>query len=117
MHAVSGHHITCLQAHLKGFSRRGVKGESYPAVFSDAKGTVEGVLYLDVPHSAWERLDEYEGEMYSREVVVVTLEDGRRLTAQTYVVKPSFLKYLDTDDWDFDYFLSHNKSRYLGELK
>jgi gamma-glutamylcyclotransferase (GGCT)/AIG2-like uncharacterized protein YtfP len=49
---------------------------------------VEGVLYLDLPASAWPRLDAFEGDEYQRSEVEVELADGRRLAAWTYVFKP-----------------------------
>jgi len=117
MQAVSGHHRSSLPASLKGYRRCSVSGEAYPAISPDPAGCVAGVVYLNVAHQAWGRLDEYEGEMYSRETVQVELEDGRAILAETYVVMPAFVGQLDVVDWDYEYFLEHEKKRYLEKIK
>ena len=61
---------------LKGYSRWCVKGEPYPALVRDEKKLVEGMVYRNVPDSAWDRLDAFEGEMYERRLV--RIESGRR---------------------------------------
>ena len=77
-----------------------------------------GVLYLDLPDSAWPRLDGFEGEEYRREPVRVQLPDGRAETAWTYVFKARYAHRLAAGEWDFAHFLRHGKARfearYLG---
>ena len=110
MQEVSGLRLRNVPGTLAGYSRRCVKGEKYPALVPDENGSVEGVVYLNVPDSAWERLERFEGEMYARQVVGVELKDGARLRAETYVVKPNFLDHLDETDWDFARFLRNGKA-------
>jgi hypothetical protein len=55
------------------------------------KAIVDGVVYLDVPASAWERLDRWRG----RDVRLagrLHRDDGGQLTAETYIVR---LEYID----------------------
>lgn len=117
MHAVSGDKPRAIHATLHGYSRRAVKGEPYPAIFSDRNGDVRGVLYLNVPAMAWQRLDEYEGEIYSREKVQVALDDGVTMSAESYVIKPRFIKHLERVDWNEETFLRKHKQRYIKEIK
>ena len=100
---------TSVPATLQGYTRRAVKGLSYPGIFPDAGGLVQGCLYQDLPDSAWAPLDRFEGEMYARRQVQAALEDGNPLLAQVYVVRPEFLHRLDTRDWDFAAFLARYK--------
>ncbi|XCN72913.1 MAG: gamma-glutamylcyclotransferase family protein [Candidatus Electrothrix aestuarii] len=101
---------TSVPATLQGYTRRAVKGLSYPGIFPDAGGLVQGCLYQDLPDSTWASLDRFEGEMYAREQVQVALEEGTLLDtllqAEVYVVRPEFLHHLDTMDWDFAAFLA-----------
>jgi len=117
MHAVAGHRFSSVHAVLNGYSRRGIKQEVYPAIFAESNGRVVGVLYRDVPQSAWVKLDEYEGDMYSRDSVVVELNDGVTLPADTYVIKSSCRRLLAEDDWDYEYFLHHHKKHYLKSVR
>lgn len=117
MCAVAGNKLRRSSAMLKGYRRRAVRGEAYPAIFADPDGSVCGMLYLSVPASSWNKLDEYEGDMYSRERVHVVLEDGTTVPAETYVVSPVFLNHLAAADWDYERFIRHDKARYLKAIK
>ncbi|NTV43714.1 MAG: gamma-glutamylcyclotransferase [Syntrophobacteraceae bacterium] len=117
MREVSGCRLSHVHGTLKGYSRRSVKGEYYPALVPDADGRVEGVVYRNVPDSAWERLDRFEGEMYAREHVQIELNDGTILLAATYVARPEFLDHLDQSDWDFADFLRRGKESFQKHYK
>lgn len=114
---VSGCSLSCVSGILKGYSRRLVKGEHYPAVMPDKSGIVEGAVYRDVPDSAWERLDRFEGEMYKRRDVIVELNNGKVLNAETYVIQPEYLSCLDSSDWDFDDFMTTGKVKFQKHYK
>lgn len=105
-------------ATLAGHRRHPVIGQHYPGMVPAVGNTVSGVLYLDLPPSAWPRLDAFEGEEYTRERITARLADGRSVTAWTYVFKPRYEDRLATGDWDFEDFLRHGKARfeaaYLG---
>ena len=94
-----------------------MKGEHYPAIVAEEKGRVEGVVYFDIPISAWDRLDRFEGEMYERRLVQIGLMAGKRLFAGTYVVRPAFLDQLDRSDWDFSDFLHNDKASFQDHYK
>jgi gamma-glutamylcyclotransferase (GGCT)/AIG2-like uncharacterized protein YtfP len=117
MREVSGCRLSYVSGTLRGYRRRSVRGETYPALIPHEKGRVEGVVYRKVPDSAWERLDGFEGEMYARQVVQIELEDGTRLPAATYVVKPEFVGHLDQSDWDFAEFLQNGKESFQRHYK
>jgi len=114
---VSGCNLIQAPGTLRGYRRQVVRDELYPALASDVKGFVEGVVYRDVPDSVWEHLDRFEGEMYSRHSVQVDLKDGTTLQAETYVVKQAFISCLDDDDWDFEAFLRDGKTRFMKSPK
>lgn len=117
MDDVAGCRLPHLPGILRGYSRRSVKGELYPALVPDAAGRVEGVLYRGVPASAWERLDRFEGEMYARQLVQIRLPDGSTVTAATYVVQAQFSDQLEQREWDFADFLRNGKSIFQRHYK
>jgi len=102
---------------LKGYSRRSVSGEHYPAIIPDKEGTVEGVVYRNVPNVAWDRLDRFEGEFYKRRRVGIELNDGAILYAETYILQPAYLNRLDQSDWDFENFIATGKARFQRHYK
>ena len=117
MAEVSGCRLTPLPGTLQGYGRRVVRGQCYPALVPQEEGRVNGLVYLEVPPSAWARLDRFEGEMYARQKVSVELSDGTLVSATTYVVQPEFLGHLDRADWDFDRFLRRGKKPFQEEYR
>jgi len=72
-------------------------------------------VYLDLPKSAWPRLDRFEGEEYERRQVVVRLPDWRMETAWTYVFRPEYAARLADGEWDFERFLRTGKARFTAQ--
>jgi gamma-glutamylcyclotransferase (GGCT)/AIG2-like uncharacterized protein YtfP len=112
MREVAGCSPVPLPGTLRGYRRCSVRDALYPALVPDEEGCVEGVVYRNVPPSAWDRLDRFEGEMYERRVVQIELMEGTALPAATYVVRPEFLDLLDPSDWDFAQFLRNGKASF-----
>lgn len=105
-------------ARLPGYSRHPVRNEHYPGMIPDGTRNVAGIIYLNITSSAWPRLDSFEGEMYERRSVVVTLGNRSVLEADTYVFRTAFASLLEPGDWDYATFLRDGKAhfldRYLG---
>ena len=114
---VSGFRLPHAVGTLKGYSRRSVTGEQYPAIVPDKKAVVRGVVYRNVPDAAWDRLDRFEGEMYKRRTVNIELNGGGLLQAETYIIHPRFLDRLDLSDWDFDDFVASGKVNFQKHYK
>ena len=112
MQEVSGCLPEYQRAVLKGYVRRRVKGQVYPGLLQREANRVDGVLYLNVPGSAWERLDRFEGEMYGRQTVSIEMNSGGRLTAETYIVRAEYVDNLEEVEWDFSEFLNSGKSKF-----
>jgi len=117
MREVSGCRLSHEPGTLEGYSRRSVKGEHYPALVPDEEGRVDGVVYRNVPNSAWDRLDRFEGGMYARQPVLIELNDGATLYASAYVVQPEFLDHLEQSEWDFTGFLRNGKASFQRHYK
>lgn len=110
MKAVAGCSLQSIEVGLEGYRRFGIRGEEYPGIIKADGGKVEGVLYLDVPAEAMARLDLFEGNMYSRNPVMVSVKDSvRQLEAMVYVIKPEFAHLLTSRGWDFQNFLKNGK--------
>lgn len=118
MRAACGMLPQAVAAVLDGFSRHPVAGEDYPGIRPAPGQQVAGLLYLDVPALPLERLDVFEGEQYVREEVSARLDDGRLLTAWTYVFKHQYAHLLLPGEWPFEHFLNTThqrfRERYIG---
>ena len=117
MREVSACVLQGLPGVLQGYSRRCVKNAAYPAITADESGKVNGILYLDLPATSWQRLDRFEGEMYARRPVQIELEDRRLLSAATYVAREEFMVYLEEREWDFEEFLRAGKTGFQNQYK
>ena len=115
MRSVSGMDLDGTTAVLPGYRRRLLRGEVYPAIRPDAWARVEGIIYTQLGHTAWQRLDSFEGELYQRETVVVELADEQRLQAQTYVLKPQYHGLMSRDAWSLEWFLQSGHASFLSE--
>lgn len=99
-----------VDAVLAGFGRYRVGGEQYPGIKPEPGTRVEGVLYYDVGENAVERLDVFEGDMYSREVVRVTPQGSAvEVEAMVYLVKPAYRSLLSSAPWSFEEFSKSGK--------
>ena len=117
MREVSGFDLSRADGILRGYRRRAVRGAQYPGLVPEEDGHVEGIVYRDVPPPAWDRLDRFEGEMYVRQHVEITLNDGTLVQADAYVVRPEFLDRLEDSDWDFQEFLRSGKARFQASYQ
>jgi len=117
MAEVSGCRLSHMPGTLSGYSRRPVRKEHYPAIVKEDKGRVRGVIYQNVPESAWDRLDRFEGEMYARRRVQMELTDGATLQAEAYVIQPAYAHLLEACEWNFDDFLRNGKARFMKNYK
>jgi gamma-glutamylcyclotransferase (GGCT)/AIG2-like uncharacterized protein YtfP len=115
MAEVSGCRLSCISGTLAGYRRRSVKGEYYPAIVPDEKGFVNGVVYRDVPDSAWARLDRFEGEMYAKKIVYINIVDDEILLSMAYVIMPEYMDRLG-GNWNFSDFVRNHKADFEKRL-
>ena len=115
MAAVSGGWSRRSSAVLRGFRRRCVACEVYPAVVDDDEEHVDGAVYWDVPDAAWERLDRFEGELYTRRSVLIVNDEGREFDAEIYVLADRFRARLSQDSWSFAEFLRRDRRAFIDE--
>jgi gamma-glutamylcyclotransferase (GGCT)/AIG2-like uncharacterized protein YtfP len=112
MLAVTGQRVSRMAGILRGYQRRTIKGEVYPGLIPKPGGVVEGIVYREVSEGAWALLDAFEGEMYQREIVLVSLADGASIEAHAYVIRPEFENRLGASQWDFEEFLRRGRKTF-----
>ena len=112
MRTVSGRRGSPVTGTLKGYSRRAVKDEHFPALLSDPDSHVQGIVYRNISAAAWRRLDRFENVMYVRTPVQVELDNNVVISAEAYLTRPEYLHLLEESDWDFEYFLRNTKNRF-----
>ena len=114
MERVAGLRAPSRSATLANFLRSRLSGFDYPGIFPHPQGQVRGILYFDLPQAALARLDAFEGDQYLRQEVAVTLDDGQRLPATTYVLVADCHALVTGEEWDFASFLASAKDHFLA---
>ncbi|MBN2717461.1 MAG: gamma-glutamylcyclotransferase [Deltaproteobacteria bacterium] len=98
-----------------------VRNEEYPAIVPQPGFSTLGVLYDHISDEGFTHLDDFEGEMYRRITVWVSLESGTQTDAFAYVFRPEFKHLLTDREWSFEHFLNSGKAafiaRYVGFSK
>ncbi len=91
-------------ASLSAYARFLVRGASYPGIVPALESSVEGTLYEGLFDAEWQLLDEYEGDLYERRNVVVTV-GTQAIEAFSYVVRPQRVDELTERAWDLQWYL------------
>jgi gamma-glutamylcyclotransferase (GGCT)/AIG2-like uncharacterized protein YtfP len=112
---VTGSEHVARAATLAGFSRYLLASYPYPAMILDPAGSVGGSVFLDLDAAAFARLDAYEGNLYERCVLSVTVGDAV-LQAQSYVLRGEFHELLSRAPWDRHEFERRHLASYLARL-
>lgn len=114
MRAVTGRSFEAAPGKVTGFVRQGIRDEVFPGLSAGGEGTVEGVVWFAVDDAAAEALDRFEDWLYDRRSVAVSLDDGRTITADAWIVPPRYADALDGAPWDSARFEREELARYLG---
>ena len=118
---------TSVPALLTGYERRKVKYRDYPAITQCKGGSVRGLLVTGLSDMNLRRLDTFEGDQYTREVVKVKVlrhlgpeeradesvgEGDEMVEAETYVWSSE--DELESKEWDFEEFKREKIRRWNG---
>jgi gamma-glutamyl AIG2-like cyclotransferase len=101
-------------ARLENIARHPVVDEPCPGLLPCPGAKVNGVVYLNLPPSAWVCLDTFEGKMYERQSIPVSMDNEADLNADIYVFRIELVHRLAVGDWDFAKFLREEKARFTG---
>jgi gamma-glutamylcyclotransferase (GGCT)/AIG2-like uncharacterized protein YtfP len=112
---VLGRAPTMVAATLDGYRRGRVVGKSYPAVVAEPLAQVDGAVLCDVSSGDWPLLDAYEGELYTRTMVTVTLDDFRKCGAACYVLRAGCEQLFDPTPWSLEHFLERDLATFLRD--
>lgn len=107
---------TWTPARLDGYARFRVSGTAYPGILAWPDEQVSGRVFFSLPQPIWPILDRYEGPLYAKILVAVTILENTPLTAWTYSIHPSNAAYLSHDPWSLERFQNKDKPDYLAAL-
>lgn len=71
---------------LHHFARYTIRNADYPGIIPFPGARTDGILLTGIQPAEWERLDQYEDDLYERRTVTLLLPDETRTTAFTYII-------------------------------
>ena len=93
------------EATLKGYDRKGARGEVFPVLFpSSLHSQVHGIVYYDISASDLVRLDDFEGEYFFRTKEQVITEKMGLISAYVYVLKEEYYGIISHQEWNAEHF-------------
>ncbi|VUD59011.1 hypothetical protein TDB9533_02568 [Thalassocella blandensis] len=101
---------------LSGYERKQVKNAEYPAIYPVGAARqhtqVQGVVYFSVNSLDLKLLDDFEGPIYLRETVQISLNNTLQ-EAQAYVLRAKYRHLLSRLDWQPEYFKTQNMQAFI----
>lgn len=113
MNQVAGDQFDFVKARLFNYFRSRIDSEEYPAIIPQQGADVLGIVYRDINAKALNRLDLFEGKIYDRSLVEVSLTEEEACQAMAYLLKPEFKHILTNQEWSYDNFLLQGKVKFL----
>lgn len=100
--------VSVCPAVLKGYRRRTVVGEDYPAIAPAKNSRVAGLLVVGISPAIAARASLYEGPQYTATSLIMTTEDGMPCHAWAFL--PVRGVRLSARDWSLDTWRQRHKT-------
>jgi len=117
MEAVTGQVFDSAIAIAEGYVRYLLKERIYPGMTSVSGQTTSGRVYFDVSRQALMLLDEFEDEIYVRQLISVRTDEGHRFNAYAYIIEPKDCAVLSINPWERERFVKDHLASYLAACR
>jgi len=107
---------------LTGYTRRLVRGESFPVLVPTANGKVSGVLIYGLNENHYQRAQFYEGDEYTLCPISVRSLPNSHASMQAGEIDAAFfadnhIYSLAAQDWSIEHWRQYDKAKMLPRLK
>jgi len=103
---------------LNGYRRRCLEKETYPVAFeANPFERIWGRIYLNVNSEDLTRLDIFEGIQYERKCENITLDDGKSIDADVYILKAKYYDKIVDSPWDVEWFEHVGMAQFLEKYQ
>lgn len=113
---MAGRQFSGQPARLPDYACYLLHGLPYPGLRPQPGAVTCGVLYKGLDQAAWRRLDQFEDDCYSRELLIVESPAGPR-EAAVYLMKREFYGRLSDEPWSADWFRRHRLAGFLPQIE
>lgn len=113
MEAVTRRILSSVAATASGFARFLVKDQIYPGMTPDPDSTTWGRVYFGVDSETLKILDEFEDEVYVRQMIIVQTQNGDSLNAYCYIIPLEHRAILTSQPWSREEFIKYHLHKYV----
>lgn len=102
---------------IKGFKRRRLKGEVFPAVINSDSERVSGRVYFGITEEDFLILNKFEGDYYSPVTINIETKRIGKTLAIIYVLREEFFSFFSSEEWEVNHFSKTHLDAYLSSIK
>ena len=113
MEAVTGRSFGSVGGTADGYARFLLKGRIYPGMTAASNHTTFGRVYLGVDEFSLALLDQFEDDVYVRQLIPIQAVTANQLNAYAYIIEPKDKDALTTDPWIKEKFVAEHHAAYL----
>jgi gamma-glutamylcyclotransferase (GGCT)/AIG2-like uncharacterized protein YtfP len=117
MAMVAGKSFPSFPATANGFARFLLKDRIYPGMIAAPGEHTAGYIYVDLDQETLGLLDQFEDDLYIRQIITVTTTLGSTMDAYAYITPTNQRACLSPNPWDRHYFERHHLQPYLEGCK
>lgn len=113
MQAVTGQDFSYREATAQNFARYLIQDRIYPGMILAKGEMTSGRLYEGIDSRTLKILDTFEDEVYTRTLITVHTQDGKKIEAYSYIIPQEHQDILTSLSWDRDHFVAHDLPTYI----
>jgi gamma-glutamylcyclotransferase (GGCT)/AIG2-like uncharacterized protein YtfP len=117
MTLVIGRNPPSRAATVSGYARFVIRGESFPGMLAEPASRTRGLLFDGLRSDELARLDAYEGALYVRRSLSVTLVEGATTNALVYLIRNQFRSEVSERPWDPEHFAAESLQSFVASLR
>ena len=117
MEAVTGRSFDSVEATADGYARFLLKGRIYPGMTPVSGHTTSGRVYFEVDERSLLLLDQFEDDVYVRQLISVHTAAANWLNAYAYIIDPKDKDVLTANPWSKETFAAKHLSSYLAACR
>lgn len=117
MQAVTGRGFDSAVAIAEGYARYLLKERIYPGMTPVPGEETSGRVYFGLSQQTLRLLDEFEADIYARQLISVRCEAGPWFNAYAYIIKPKSRAVLTNDPWIREKFIKNHLPSYIAACR
>lgn len=116
MEGVTGSSYPSLTGVALNCDRRKLRSKTYPGMLRLEGAATEGIVYQNISALAMKHLDNFEGKLYTRELIDVEVDNHGTMSCHPYLISQNYIHLITVEPWHFDEFRALHLPAFLSEF-